>query len=51
MINLLKRKNQNILKLIKTEELQRLLKGYHYVNGHVNSPLIIFFEKNKKRVT
>ncbi len=43
LLNCLNKKSNNLLEILNTEKLQRLLSGYHYVNGCINAPLITYF--------
>ncbi len=43
MINYLNKKLNNLPEILNTEKLQRLLRGYHYVNGFVGAPLNTYF--------
>lgn len=47
-IKYLKDKPLDLLDLLNTEKLQRLLRGYHYNNGNVEEPLTTFFTLGKK---
>ncbi len=43
MINYLNKKLNNLPEILNTEKLQRLLRGYHYINGFVDAPLNTYF--------
>lgn len=43
MINYLNKKLNNLSEILNTEKLQRLLRGYHYINGSVDAPLNTYF--------
>jgi len=49
IINPIKKQYYELSEIIKIEELQRLLRGYHYNNSNfVDSPLISYFSKGNK---
>ena len=48
LLNILNKKSLKINDLIKIDTLQRLLRGYHYKNKIVHSPLVTYFEKGNK---
>lgn len=43
VINYLNKKPNNLLEILNAEKLQRLLRGYHYINCSVISPLNAYF--------
>ena len=48
LLTILNNKELKINELIKIVILQRLLRGYHYKNQKVTTPLVTYFEKGKK---
>lgn len=48
MINYLNKKLNNLSEILNTEKLQRLLRGYHYINGCIDAPLITYFTIGKR---
>lgn len=48
LLTILNNKNLKINELIKIDSIQRLLRGYHYKNQKVTTPLVTYFEKGKK---
>lgn len=48
LLTILNKKTLKINELIEVDTLQRLLRGYHYKNQKVTSPLITYFETAKK---
>lgn len=48
LLNILNKKSLKINELIETDNLQRLLRGYHYKNQKIESPLVTYFEKGHK---
>lgn len=48
LVSYIDKKLIRLQKTIESDELQRLLKGYHYKNTNVESPLINYFKLSKK---
>lgn len=48
LISLLNNKSKQINDLMEIDSLQKLLRGYHYENQIITTPLITYFEKGKK---
>ena len=48
LLGILNMKSLKINELVETDTLQRLLRGYHYKNKMIHSPLVTYFENGKK---
>lgn len=48
MINYLNKKLNNLSEILNTEKLQRLLRGYHYINGSIAAPLNTYFTSGNR---
>ena len=44
LISFIENKLYNLPTILETEKLQRLLRGYHYNQGKISSPIITFFK-------
>lgn len=50
LISYLKNKLVKLPVIIEMDKLQRFLRGYHYTQGKVSSPLITFFKQGNKEL-
>lgn len=48
LISFIENKLYNLPTILETEKLQRLLRGYHYNQGKISSPIITFFKQAGK---